>query len=114
MSLIISTRQSGNIAIVHIQGPLTLGPPLHALKTRIERLFSEKAPPGLVLNLEAVSEVDSAGLGELVAIHSLAARHNCRIGLVQASHRLKDMLAVTHVDGFFTFHDDEPSAAASL
>jgi anti-anti-sigma factor len=114
MSLIISTRESGMIAIVHIQGPLTLGPPLRALKARIERLFSEKAHPALILNLEAVSEVDSAGLGELVAIHSLAARNHCRIALVQASPRLKELLSVTHLDGFFTFHDDERSAAASL
>ncbi len=114
MSLIISTRYDGEIAIVHVQGALTIGPALAALKSRVERAVSEKSSTGLVLNLSGVAGMDSAGLGELLAIHSLATRNGFRVALVRAAPRLKDMLAVTHIDGFFSFHDDEPSAVVAL
>lgn len=114
MSLIVSTRYDGEIAIVHVQGALTLGPALSALKSRVDKVLSEQSSKGLILNLAGVAEIDSAGLGELVAIHSLAARHGLSIAIVQATPRLKEMLAVTHVDGFFTFYDNEQSAIASF
>jgi anti-anti-sigma factor len=114
VSLIISTRRDGEIAIVHVQGALTLGPALGALKLRIERTILEKPSTGLVLNLSGVVGLDSAGLGELLAIYGAAARHGVRIALVKATPRLKDMLAVTHIDAFFSFHEDERSAVAAL
>jgi anti-anti-sigma factor len=114
MSLMISTRHSGTVAIVHIQGELTLGPPLRTLKSQIERAVSGNQATGLVLHLGGISGIDSAGLGELVAIHSLAAHHGFRVALVQPNHRVRELLEMTHVDGFFTFHDDEPAALSSF
>src|SRR5260370_719773 len=110
MSLIISTRYNGAIAIVHVQGALTMGPALPALKSRIDRATSERASTGLVLNLAGVARMDSAGLGELLAIRSLAAQHGFWVALVKPPPKLKEMLAVTHLDDFFTFHEDEESA----
>jgi|SRR5580700_2143320 anti-anti-sigma factor len=114
MSLMISTRHSEGVAIVYIQGALRLSPPLSALKSCIQRAIGESNTTGLVLHLGGITEIDSAGLGELVAIHSLAAHHDMKVALVQPSERLKEMFAVTHVDGFFTYHDDEPAALSSF
>jgi anti-anti-sigma factor len=114
MSLIVSSRSDRGVAIFQPQGTLTLGPALHKLQGLVDRGVNDAGCTGLVLDLAGVSGIDSAGIGELVRIQSIAARRRLRVVLVQASPRLKEMLAVTRVDALFIFADDERSALAVL
>src|SRR5207245_591450 len=72
--VVLSTRFAGSVAIVQLQGSLTLGPNLRRLAPNIEKTLVGKASTGLILNLAGVSDADSSGLGELVAIHTAAKR----------------------------------------
>jgi anti-sigma B factor antagonist len=114
MALMVSSRSDRGVAIVRPQGKLTLGPALHGFQRCVDRGVSDAHCAGLVLDLAQVSEMDSAGIGELVRIHSTAAHRRFRVVLVRAGPRLKEMLAVTRVDGLFIFADDERSALAVL
>jgi anti-anti-sigma factor len=114
MALIVSSRSDRGVAVFEPQGKLTLGPGLHAFRERVDQAIGDAGCVGLVLNLAQVPAIDSAGIGELVAIHSTAARRRLRVALVQTSPRLKELLALTRADALFTFEDDEPSAVAAL
>jgi anti-anti-sigma factor len=114
MALIVSSRSDRGVAIFQPQGKLTLGPALHAFRERVDQAIGDPCCVGIVLNLAQVPAMDSAGIGELVAIHSTAARRRLRIALVQPSPRLKDVLVLTRADALFSFNDDESSAVATL
>ena len=114
MALSISSRRDNGIAILHVHGNVTLGPHLRSFQSRARRVLGEDGCRGLLLNFAGVTALDSAGIGELVKIHSLAAGCGVRVGIAQASPRVKEMLAITRVDAFFTLADNESSALKSL
>ena len=112
--VILSTRHAGSVVIFQLQGPLTLGPALRRLKPRIDASLSPKSSTGVVLNLAGVAEIDSSGLGELVAIHTSATRRGGRVALACVPARIQGMLAITRLDGIFTLCADEASALQHL
>lgn len=61
----IETRGRGNTTIVDIEGGITIGAAVTFLADTINRLISE-GRTHIVLNIQHVTFMDSAGLGELV------------------------------------------------
>ncbi len=113
MPLLLFLRRTGPVAIVEIRGPLTLSPNLRSLKKQLaEQLTTETT--GLVLNLTGAPLMDSAGLGELVAIYASAQRRGIRIAITGASPAVLDLLRLTRLDTFFSMHPDEASAVSEL
>ncbi len=108
--VILSTRHAGQVAIVQVQGRLTLSPATRQLKPRLDKMLSTKASTGLVLNLAGVTEIDSSGLGELVAIHTSATRRGVRVAFAEANAKILEMFTVTRLDGIFAVCADEKSA----
>jgi anti-sigma B factor antagonist len=108
--VILSNRHEGKTAIVEIKGRLTLSPELRELKPRIDTVLDSKPSTSLVLNLSGVSDVDSSGLGELVAIHTSATRRGVRIALAEVHPRIKELFAITRLDGIFAVCSDLRSA----
>lgn len=114
MALSISSRSDREIAIVQLHGKLTLGPHLSAFQKRVQRMLGEGGCRGLVLNFADVTALDSAGIGALVMVRTHAAGRGVRVGIAEASPRVKQMLAITRVDELFAFGDNERSAVQNL
>jgi anti-sigma B factor antagonist len=112
--VIVSTRHAGKIAIVHLLGKFTLGPALRRVKPQIDAAMSAQGSAALILNLAGVSAMDSAGLGELVTIHTSAARRGVPTVLASVSPRVLEMFAVTRLDGIFTVCSDDEAAVEQL
>jgi anti-sigma B factor antagonist len=110
----ITSRSVAGIAILEVHGSITLGPHLHAFQSRARHVLDEPGCLGLILNLAAVSSMDSAGIGGLVAIHSRAAHRGLQVVLVRPSERVKEILAITRVEALFHFAGDEHSAIREL
>ena len=87
-----------------------LGPALTVFNKEIRAALDTPVPSLLVLNLEKVQRIDSAGLGELILLHTLASARSTKIALVAAPPRVLDLLAVTRVDGIFPCFPDERAA----
>jgi anti-sigma B factor antagonist len=113
MALLLMLRHEGPIVVVAVRGPLTLSPTLRGFKKQIERFYND-GTKGLVLNLAQVAEMDSAGIGELVAVYTSAKRRGFEIALAGANKRIVDMLRLTRLDAFFTMCEDEAAAIRSL
>jgi len=114
MLLSITSRSENGIAILQIHGSLTLGPRLRTFQSRADRALSEAGCNGLVLNFSSVSVLDSAGIGELVMLHSTASSRGIPVALVQASPRVKELLRTTRLHVLFACADDEKTAVGEF
>jgi anti-sigma B factor antagonist len=109
----LSRRDVGNVTILDISGKLTTVDGGGQLKERVSSLISE-GHKNIILNLANLSYMDSAGLGEMVACHSTAAKNGATVKLANTTSRMKDLLAITKLVTVFDAHDTEAQAVSSF
>jgi anti-anti-sigma factor len=112
MPLIVNSRVENEIGILELEGSLTLGPTLHRLRDGVRRVLSENRTRGIILEASKLVTADSAGLGELTVVYTLASRRGCRVALCGAAQNLLTMLQVTHLDELLPAADNLPGAVA--
>ncbi len=105
MALLIGTRMEDGIAVLELEGALTLGPSLVSLRNAARDVLSKAKLTGIILDVQRVTSVDSSGLGELTIIYSSASRHKCPMRLVGVSSSLQKMLKMTHLDAVLASAD---------
>ncbi len=92
----ITERQIGAATVLVLRGRLTLES-FGLLKTRVRSLLKD-GKCALVLDLSAVSYVDSIGVAELVRSHVMATRSGGRLALAALSAQVDELLRVTRLD----------------
>lgn len=97
----VKARVEDGFAILELAGQLKLGPELSVLRDDVRKALGGDRISGVILQVSQVTEADSAGLGELTLVYTLASKRGYPIRLVQAGPHLKKMLEVTHLDGLF-------------
>ncbi len=114
ISVTITERSTGGVQLLDVGGPITLGDGADQLRDRIRRL-AQQGHRKLVINLEHVPYLDSAGLGELVHAHSVMAKQEGGgLRLLNATKRLRDHLVMTRLLDVLETFDDEAAAVASF
>ena len=106
--------ESREMVFVTLCGRMTLGPHLRAFSDRLEALIASRAGLVLLLDLHEVSELDSAGLGELVILFTACDERHWRLCLVGPSDRLLGILASTRLLDLFPHFPDRHSAGEWL
>ena len=71
MALKISTREVDGVAVVELEGRIVLGEESNSLRETVKGLLGA-GQKKVVLNMDRVTYIDSAGLGALVAAHHSA------------------------------------------
>ena len=99
------------ITIVTVRGSMTLGPALMQFAAKA-RAVLDGAPAAMILDVSGVNALDSAGLGELIKVYSSATRRGVAFALSAPSARLRDVMAMTHVDEILDCYADRQSALA--
>ena len=105
----MSRRDLGNITVLDLSGRLTSTDGAGRLKEKVTSLIFE-GHKNIVLNLGNLSYVDSAGLGEMVACHSTAAKSGALVKLANTTGKMKDLLAITKLLTVFDSHETEAQA----
>ena len=113
MSLVIITRQSGDVSILDVSGRITLGEGASALRNAI-RAMALEGHKKILLNLGEASYVDSSGLGVLVSAFATLANHGGQLKLLNVLSRVKDLLLITKLYAVFEIFDDEAAAVGSF
>jgi anti-sigma B factor antagonist len=113
MALSASVRHFGEIAIVDLDGKITLGESTGLLRDNLRQLFAH-GNNKIVLNLERVSYVDSAGLGELVGLYTTAKNQGGVVKLLNLQKKLSDLMQITKLHTIFETYDNEEKALASF
>jgi anti-sigma B factor antagonist len=113
MAFTAKVRQVGNVAVVDLNGRITLGESTGQLREELRSLLA-KGTKNILLNLQHVSYVDSAGLGELVGAFTTAANQGGSVKLLHLQGKMKDLLQITKLFTIFQTFDDEQQAVASF
>jgi anti-sigma B factor antagonist len=103
----------GDVIVLHLQGPITLGEGTRKLRALIQEKL-QAGKKNIVLNLAEVYYIDSSGLGELVAAYTTTNRNGGKLKLMKLSPRVKDLAQLTKVYQIFEIFNDEDSAVRSF
>ena len=109
----IGQRVVNGVAILDLKGKITLGEGDELLKKEIDSLI-QKDQKKLLLNLEGVPYIDSAGLGEIVRTYTTVSRQGGKLKLLNLTKRIQDLLAITKLLTVFETYESEPDAIKSF
>jgi len=110
----IDVRKKGKVQIVDFSGTMTIGTTDAALREKFKELI-DGGNRLFIFNLQGVSYMDSAGLGETAACCLRAAEADGMIKLVVATGgKVEQILQITKLDRAFEVFSDEEEALASF
>jgi anti-sigma B factor antagonist len=113
MSLTANVRHFGDVAVVDLNGRITLGESTGMLRQNLQQLLAQGTKK-IVLNLAGVTYVDSAGLGELVGIYTTAKNQGGGVKLLNLQKKMSDLMQITKLHTVFESFDDEQKAVNSF
>ena len=99
--------------ILDLKGKLTIGEGDDLLRDKINSLI-QQGHRKLLLNLEGVPYVDSAGLGEIVRTYTTVSRQGGNLKLLNLTKRIEDLLSITKLLTVFDTYELEQEALDSF
>lgn len=109
----VEIRRNGEIVILDLSGKLTAGLGDQILRDTLDELLAENWKKILV-NLSAISFIDSAGVGELVSGLRTARRLGAELKLLSVSERVRGALYISRLLPIFEVFDEEADAVAGF
>jgi len=109
----IEERSAGDVTVLDLKGKMTLGEGDELLKDKINSLL-QQGRRKIVLNLEGVPYIDSAGLGQIVGGYTTIARQGGSLKLLNLTKRITDLLSITKLLTVFETYDSEADAVRSF
>jgi anti-sigma B factor antagonist len=109
----IEERVVDDVTILDLKGKITLGDGDEVLRDRINSLALQNRLR-VILNLEDVPYIDSAGLGVIVRTYTTISRQGGQLKLVNLTKRITDLLSITKLLTVFETFDTEAEALQSF
>jgi anti-sigma B factor antagonist len=109
----IEERSAGDVTVLDLKGKMTLGEGDEQLRDKINSLV-QQGQRKIVLNLEGVPYLDSAGLGEIVRTYTTISRQGGSLKLLNLTKRITDLLSITKLLTVFETYDSEADAVRSF
>ena len=109
----IEERSAGDVTVLDLKGKMTLGEGDELLRDKINSLI-QQGRRKVVLNLEYVPYIDSAGLGEIVRTYTTISRQGGSLKLLNLTKRISDLLSITKLLTVFDTYDSEADAVRSF
>jgi len=109
----LNERRVDEVVIIDLSGKLTLSSGNVQLRQVIRDLLG-RGEKKIVLNLDKVGYMDSAGVGELVASFTTAQSQDASMKLLNLTAKIRDLLQFTQLISVFESHTDEAEAVASF
>lgn len=113
MPLEITQRETNGIYVLTLAGRLVLGPESIGLRATVDKLLSSGATK-IVVGLEHVNSVDSAGIGSLIEIHRKTKAQGGRLMLAHLGPKLRQALEMARLLTIFETYATETDAVAGF
>ncbi len=113
MALKMTSREVDGVTVVALDGRIVLGEESNALREKIKSMVAE-AKKKIVLNMDGVTFIDSAGLGTLVAAHHSAKAQGASLRLCHLGTKFQEVLQITKLMTIFDVYNTEAEAVASF
>src|SRR4029077_17868759 len=120
MTMNCAVRKKGDVTILDLTGRLSLGeevafgPGSGVVLGDTVRELTKKGQKKFVLNLTALTYVDSSGVGQLVGALTTARNQGGDVKLLKAPRQILDLLRITKLNTAFDIQDDEAAAIQSF
>jgi anti-anti-sigma factor len=105
----IRTGESGNVRTLYLNGPLTLN-----TLFEFQDIVRKEQSKGLIIVLEEVPYMDSAGLGAVLGAYASCQRHGQKFALAKVSQRVQTLLRVAKVDSLVPWYDSLEAAESHV
>jgi anti-anti-sigma factor len=112
LKLSLETRNRGEIIVIHCQGRIVYRDEAAALSNVAGEVLHSGGK--VVLDLSGVVSIDSAGIGELVSLHTRAQHQNADLKLAGPSPLVSELLVLTNVNSVLEIHPDLNEALAAF
>jgi anti-sigma B factor antagonist len=113
MACTATVRQCNDVTVVDLRGRVTLGDGSCRLRDTLRDLI-QRGDRQILLNLQDVTYMDSAGLGELVGCYATMVNRGGQIKLLHADNKVRDVLRATKLSMVFENFADESEALHSF
>lgn len=112
MALKMSQREVDGVTVVALDGRIVLGEESNALREKVKRLVAE-GKKKIVLNVNNITFIDSAGLGTLVSSHHTAKKEGASVRLCHLDNKFQQVLQITKLMTVLYISNTEAEAVAS-
>ena len=109
----VKERQAGDVTILDMSGSVRMGEGSIALRNAIRGLV-EQGKKKILLNLGGVKNVDSSGIGELIANFTTVRREGGQLKLLNLTEKIQNLLVITKLLTVFDAYDSEADALNSF
>lgn len=113
MALKMTSREVDGVTVVALDGRIVLGEESNALREKIKSMVAE-GKKKVVLNMDGITFIDSAGLGTLVAAHHSAKAQGASLRLCHLGTKFQEVLQITKLMTIFDVYNTEAEAVASF
>ena len=109
----INVKEAGKVRVIELKGRITLGAGDLELRKAVQTQL-DAGNTAIVLGMQGVEYIDSAGLGELVACKKRASAKGGNVKLVMPSESVYKVLSIVSLHLVFEIFDNEAKAVASF
>ena len=113
MALKMTNREVNGVEVVALDGRIVLGEESNALREKVKSMIAA-GKKKIVLNMNNITFIDSAGLGTLVAAHHSARTQGATMKLCHLGTKFQEVLQITKLLTVFDVSDTETAAVASF
>jgi anti-sigma B factor antagonist len=112
-NLHIEERRVENVVVLNMDGSMRIGESVVVFRKTIQRLLDE-GQRKILLNLSGITYIDSSGLGELIASHTLLKKHDGQVKLLNLTARVRELMVITKLLTIFDVYESESAALDSF
>jgi len=113
VALKMTNREVDGVSVVALDGRIVLGEESNALREKVEEPAGRRRKK-IVLNMDSITFIDSAGLGTLVAAHHSAKSQGASLRLCHLGSKFQEVLQITKLLTVFDVYKSEAEAVASF
>ncbi|HYJ86265.1 MAG TPA: STAS domain-containing protein [Pyrinomonadaceae bacterium] len=109
----VNERQAGDVTILDMNGSVRMGEGAVSLRNSIRGLV-DQGKKKILLNLHGVKNIDSSGIGELIANYTTVSRDGGQLKLLNLTEKIQNLLVITKLLTVFDSYDNESEALSSF
>jgi anti-sigma B factor antagonist len=109
----LNERQAGDVTILDMNGSVRMGEGAVSLRNSIRGL-NDEGKKKILLNLAGVKNIDSSGIGELIANYTTISRDGGQLKLLNLTDKIQNLLVITKLLTVFDSYDNEAEALSSF
>ncbi|HEY5884783.1 MAG TPA: STAS domain-containing protein [Pyrinomonadaceae bacterium] len=109
----VTERQAGDVTILDMNGSVRMGEGAISLRNSIRGLI-DGGKKKILLNLGGVKNIDSSGIGELIANYTTISRDGGDLKLLNLTDKIQNLLVITKLLTVFDSYDNEADALNSF